>query len=276
MKHAILSFLLLLGLSVFAQNSGEELYRAKKYKESAAAFKSELEQTPDDYKLQLGYANALHKQEFFSKAVEQYNIAEKLNNSDPELYFDRGVALVFLNLHKKALKDFDQSLKLNETNPEAHYYKGFCNYELSRYRASIESYNEAVELRPDYAAAIYNIGAVKAELQNFEGGTEDFELALSKDPELKNGRMNIALSKLAQNKFEESIKDFDMIIDSRDENLDKAYLYRGEAYYELKNKVKACSDWAKAANLDNEKATSNIKDFCGSKTKPRKKIDIAF
>ena len=184
--------------------------------------------------------------------------------------------MVFLNLYKKALQDFNKSQELNENKPELHYFKGYCNYELSRYRASIESYNRAIELSPNYAEAIYNRGAVKAELKNFEGGAEDFELALSKDPNLENGRMNIALSKLAQNQFEESIKDFDIIIENRGANLNKAYLYRGEAYYELKNKDKACKDWIKASNLGSEKATANINDFCGSKAKPRKKIDIVF
>jgi len=99
---------------------------------------------------------------------------------------------------------------------------------------------------------------------------------LEKDPNLENGRINIALSKLGQKRYEESIVDFDYVIEQRDDNLAKALFYRGEAYYEVKNKKKACDDWQKASNLGNEFATSNLEDFCGSETKPRRDIDIVF
>lgn len=276
MKHLFFSILFFVGLSVFSQNSGEELYSAKKYKEASIAYKQELKKMPENYKLQLGYANSLHKQELFKKAVEQYNIAEKLDNSDSELFFNRGAALVFLELYKKALKDFDKSIELNANKAEVYYFKGYCNYELARYKASIEAYSKAIEIRPKYAEAMYNRGAAKAELKDFESGAKDFELALASDPNLENGRINIALSKLAQEQYEEAIKDFDIIIEKRGKNLAKAYFYRGEAYYELKNKEKACDDWLKASNLGNENGSSNIEDFCGSETKPRKKIDIVF
>ena len=153
---------------------------------------------------------------------------------------------------------------------------GFCNYELSRFKASLESYDEAIRLKPDYADAIYNRGAAKSELKDFEGGTIDFELALEKKPSLENGRINIALSKLAQQNYIEAIKDFDIIIEQRGKNLSKAFFYRGEAYYEVKNKEKACDDWLKASNLGNANGTRNIEDFCGSKTRPRKRIEIVF
>ena len=119
-------------------------------------------------------------------------------------------------------------------------------------------------------------GAAKAELDDFQGGKEDFEAALLKNPKLENGSMNIALSKLGEEKYEEAIKDFDLIIEKRGENLARAYLYRGEAYYELKNKEKACDDWLKASNLGNVKGAKNIEDFCGAEIRPRKKIDIVF
>ncbi len=277
MKHLNFSVLLVIGVSVFTQNKGEELYKAEKYKEAVEAFKQALPKTPNDYNLQLGYANSLHKQDLIEKAVEQCNIAEKLNNNDTELYFDRGVAFIFLNLHRKALQDFNKSLALNDKKPELYYFMGYSNYELSRYRALLyESYNKAIELRANYAEAIYNRGAVKAELKNLEEGVKDFELALSKDPNLVTGRINVALSKLALGQFEEAIKDFDIIIETRRANLDKAFFYRGEAHFELKNKDKACNDWVKAPILGNDVGTFNIKDFCGSKTKPRKKIDIVF
>lgn len=101
-------------------------------------------------------------------------------------------------------------------------------------------------------------------------------MALEQNPNLENGRMNIAISKLAQRDYEEAIADFDILIAKRGKNLSKAYFYRGEAYYELKNKEKACDDWLKASNLGDEKGQANIEDFCGSEIRTRKKIDIVF
>lgn len=255
---------------------GTKLYEAEKFKEAAELFEKGMGETPKSYELTKMYADALHKQELFEKAITNYDKAEKLNETDDKLYFNRGAAKVFIEEYKKAIKDFDKSIKLNPDFDEVYYFKGFCNYELSRYKESIQNYTKAIDINPDYAAAYYNRGAAKAELKSFEAGTRDFEIALEKNPDLENGRINIALSKLGQKKYLEAIKDFDVIIEERGKNLAKAYFYRGEAQYELDNKSKACDDWQKSSNLGNEFATSNVEDFCGSEVKKRREIEIVF
>ena len=113
---------------------------------------------------------------------------------------------------------------------------------------------------------------LKAELKNFEGGAKDFELALSKDPKLENGRINIDLSKLAQNEFQESIKDFDIIIESRDAKLDKAYFYRGEAYYELKTRCKLAATGQKPPIWAMKRQSQTLKTFADQQQNHGRKL----
>ncbi len=258
------------------QKDGDALYEGEEYEKAAEVYQKGVEQYPENYKLVKSLANSKHKLDLFDEAIKWYDAAEKINDSDADLFYARGAAKVFKEEYKKAIKDFEKSIELDPSVPEVFYFKGFSNYELSRYKESVSDYSEAIRLNPDYAAAYYNRGAAKAELKSFEAGTKDFEIALEKNPDLENGRINIALSKLGQKKYAEAIADFDKVIALRDKNLAKAFYYRGEAYYEMKNKAKACDDWQKSSNLGNENATSNVEDFCGSETKPRREIDIVF
>jgi len=286
MRSLLLLSLFLGQLFTFAQSAdsaqalleqGKVYYEAEKFILAEKTFQQALNLKPESYEAQLGLANSWHKQEKYQEAIDGYDLAEKLNESDPELYFDRGAAKIFIKEYKSAIKDFNRSEELRSDFAELYYYRAFCQGELERYHGAIQDYNRCIELDPDFGAAYYNRGAAIAELGNFEAGLKDFETALEKDPELDNGRINIALSKLGMGNYEEAVKDLTEVINKRDENLAKAYFYRGEAKYEMGDKDDACSDWRRASNLDHENATSNVNSFCSGKRSPkRKEIEIVF
>ena len=69
MQKASFIFFLLIGTSLLAQKSGDELYNLGKYKEAEAAYRQELKVSPNSYELHMGYANSLHKQDLFEKAL---------------------------------------------------------------------------------------------------------------------------------------------------------------------------------------------------------------
>jgi serine/threonine-protein kinase len=286
MRTLLLSCLLLSQLFSYAQEPGSteellkqgaEYYDAEKYILAEKTYEKALSTAPENYKATMGLADSRHKQERYQEAIAGYDQAEKLNESDADLYFKRGAAKIFIGEFKSAINDFNTSEELRPDHAELFYYRGFANSELERYNAAINDYNRCIELEPDNGAAYYNRGAAIAELGDFEAGLKDFEIALEKDPELNNGRINIALSKLGMENYEEAIKDLTEVINKRDDNLARAYFYRGEAKYELGQKEDACSDWRRASNLDHQNATKNVNDFCSGKRAPkRKEIEIVF
>jgi len=255
-------------------NEGTKSYELEKYSSAERAFSEATRLDPSNYNAVKKLADSKHKQDKFEDAILLYNNAENLNSTDPELYFNRGAAYVFTQDFRLAIKDFNRSIEMRPDFPDVYYYRGYCLAEQARYKAAIADYDKAILLKPDYPAAYYNRGAAKAELKSYEAGMTDFEKALDMKPDLVNGRINIALSKLGMKKYEEAIVDLTKVIDMRDENLAKAYYYRGEAKYELDQKEDGCADWRRASNLGHEIATENVNSFCSDSKRRAKKRDI--
>jgi tetratricopeptide (TPR) repeat protein len=284
MKTSILFLSMFLSFNLFAQEpidqlmeKGKTLYEQKEYAQAQQVFQQAVNVQPENYEAIKYLADSKHKQELFVAAIADYDRAEELRPNESAVYFDRGAAKVFIEEFRSAIKDLDKAIELDPNNAEIYYFRGFSHAELEKYNNAIEDYSKAIELDPDYAAAYYNRGAAKAEQKHYEAGMSDFEIALNKKPDLVNGRINIALSKLGMEKYEEAITDLTAVIDMRDENLARAYFYRGEAQYELKKKENACADWRRASNLGHEQATENVNDFCESrKSKPKRDIEIVF
>lgn len=271
--------------SLYSQDSiqiyleeGMKNYKAEKFVLAEASFTKAFRMNPTNYEAIKLLADSKHKQDKYAEAIELYNQAETFQANDPELYFNRGAAYVFTEDYKQAIRDFNKSIEIRPDFPDVYYYRGYSLAEQGRLKAAIEDYSTAIKLKPEYAAAYYNRGAAKAELESYEAGMQDFQVALEKQPDLVNGRINIALSKLGMKKYEEAIEDLTKVIDLRDENLAKAYYYRGEAKYEINRKEDGCSDWRRASNLGHEQATENVNNFCsdGRKKGKRKDIEIVF
>lgn len=258
-------------------SEGKEDYENEKFVSALKAYRKAFSINDKSFEAAMGLGDSQHKLEMFQQAIESYDQAEKIKKDDAELYFNRGAAKVFVEDYRKAIKDFDQSIELRPDFPDVYYYRAYCYGALERYRNAIDDYNKAIELRPGYAAAIYNRGAAKAELGDYEAGKADFETALKEEPELENGKINIALSMLGMKKYEEAIQGLTEVINNRDDDLARAYFYRGEARYEIDRKKDACNDWQKAANLGHIQASKNANSFCDKdKAKKKSDIDIIF
>lgn len=280
-RFVVIAILVFFYHQVFAQdstdiflNDGKKLYEQEDYVGAMKAFSKGYLISLNNYDVIMGLANSRHKLDLFKPAISLYDKAEEIRDDDPELFFSRGAAYVFINEFKKAIKDFNDCIELDPMHDRVYYYLGFSNAQLSRYKTAIENYTEEIKRNPDNAAAYYNRGAAKAELNNYEAGMDDFKVALEKEPELENGLFNIALSKLGMKQYEEAIKDLNQVILSDNKNLSRAFFYRAEAKYELKRKEEACEDWQKAANLGHEQALENASVFCGSNRGATKKRDI--
>lgn len=278
-----LAFLLLSQLS-WGQDSlqyylkkADKEFANKEFVPSMNTYKNALKQDVKSYEAIMGVANSMHKLDLFKPAIQWYDKAEEIKDTDSELYFNRGAAKVFIEDYKNAIKDFDKSIKLEDDSAKTYFYRGNCYTYLDHYRKALSDYNKAVELKSDYAAAIYNRGAAKGELGDYEAGMVDFDYALKKDPTLGNGRINLALSLLGLKRYQEAIDLFSEVIDKRDDNLSKAYFYRAEAEYEIKRQDEACADWFKAGNLGYEQGKMNANTYCDKESNKKKKgIKIIF
>jgi tetratricopeptide (TPR) repeat protein len=86
--------------------------------------------------------------DYLKKAIECYDKAIKLNPTDEEPWYNKGVALGKLERYKEAIECYDRVIELNPTDEDAWYNKGNDLGELERHEEAIECYDKAIELNP--------------------------------------------------------------------------------------------------------------------------------
>jgi tetratricopeptide (TPR) repeat protein len=166
MKQTILSLVLLISLSAFAQT--EKTYPIdainKKLKEEKAGYTSD---------------------------EEKYSAAIKANPKDADAYFNRGKCRMALNdgLPDKTIKDFKKAIRLKTAKADTAYYligkiqDGIFRSQsgISGHVAAIKYYTKAIKLNPNYTQAYFYRGLALYNTDKFKKAVDDFTKTLSLD-----------------------------------------------------------------------------------------------
>lgn len=141
------------------------------------------------------------------------------------------------------------------------YVKGNYLFDSGRFDEAIQIYNDILKGDPSYedaliyrARAKYALGAYKGAKKDalayisYNGLNEEVCLIMGK-AELGIGNPMVAISYL----------DYSILRNS--DNVD-ALLFRGNAYFEIEDDVKACTDWHKALLRGSDKARQQADSYC--------------
>lgn len=154
-----------------------------------------------------------------NKAIDNYNMAIKLNPEDAYAYLFRGYAYDNLKEYDKAIEDYSNAIKLNPEDEVAYRFRGIIYKYLQKYDKAIEDFSKAIKLNSEYAAAYMSRGFAYSDLEEYDKAIEDYSKAIELNPELE-----------------------------------EAYYFRGNAYCDLKEYSKAIEDYSKAIELNPEDA----------------------
>lgn len=211
----------------------------------------------------------------YQAALEDYNKAEDIDASDARLYVSRSALRLTEGNYKGAARDCDKALELDPTEADAYNNRAWALYLMDASDAALKDAIKAVRLKPTHAEAMYLCGLIKGERYNEEEGLADLEAALTLDPDLPGGSMSLAVLLYEARYYEKAVAKFDEVIASDTTELAAAHYYRGQSYYEMKDKEKACADFAVAARLGDKDATFIKRNYCDTDAnkiprKPRK------
>lgn len=195
-------------------------------------------------------------------ALDDYKIAEGLDPNDPRLYVSRSAARISDGNLKGALKDLDRAITLDPNDPDVYYNRACAYYLGSDSKSALKDAEKTIKLKPDHAEALYLRGVIKGEDYREEAGLDDIGAALALNPEIPGGRMSEAVLLYELKRYEAAIKSFDAVIATDSTELKAAHYYRGDSYYELGNKEKACADWDISAKLGDKDAIFIKKNYC--------------
>jgi tetratricopeptide (TPR) repeat protein len=98
-------------------------------------------------------------------AISDYSKAIELYPGSAVLWFNRGMARMWLRQWAEAITDFDQAIKLNRNEVRYWSNRGYCNLQLGRNQLAIADYTQAIKLDPKQpgfwqsrATAYYRLG----------------------------------------------------------------------------------------------------------------------
>lgn len=118
-------------------------------------------------------------------AQKPYNLDEINPNEGADAYYHRGLSKVMFGGHwQEAIDDFDIALKINPNYAEVYTIRGVSKAALGNKQGAVNDYNLALKIKPNLAEAYLNRGRAKAALGNKQGAIDDYNLALKTKPNL--------------------------------------------------------------------------------------------
>lgn len=168
----------------------------------------------------------------YLRALGDFNEALKLDPKNADLLCDRGHAFQDAKQLDAAIDDYTRAILIN---PKSHFFRHFraaAYVDLGRYQEAIADYKEAERLGDKTARSAMGrleelIALRSAAAKHIEAGESAFE----------------------RGKVEEAVQHYTKAIEADPRN-PKAWAYRGDCFYSLKDYKKAVADFDRAIELD--------------------------
>ncbi len=262
--------LLLLPFTIAAQDDAEAyLHRAREayangaYEPAMANADTALRMRKDlaaAYKLR---GDIKQRQANFHGAMVDYAKAEKHDPSDPRLYISRSALHITEGRTRDALDDLDKAIDLDPNDPDAWYNRACAFYMEDNGEAALKDLHKALQLNKEDANSLLLRGIIKGEMSRDSDGLADVEEAMRLKPDIVNGTISYAVLLHGAGRYEEAIVKFTEVIDSGSE-LIEAHYFRGDCWYNLNNKEKACEDYRTSAELGDKDSQFIVRNYCNT------------
>lgn len=197
--------------------------------------------------LEMGNSQATRGE--YEEAIVSYDRALGLDAYNPDLWYNKGLALSGLGRYEEALRCYHRASNLEPFDSEVWLGTGASLSSLGRYEEALDSYNRAVEFDSENADAWNNRGTVLARLGRSEEAIDSYDRALELEPgdaDAWNNRGTI-LARLGRH--QEALDSYDRTIELRPENAD-AWNNRGSALHQLGRYQDALDSYNRAISFD--------------------------
>lgn len=207
-------------------------------------------------------------------ALADYKTSEQLDPNDARLYISRAALRINEHMLKTAVKDCEKAIQLDPTDADGYYNRACALYLGDNVEGARKDAEKAVKLNPQHADALYLSGVTKGELYQEDAGLADIQEALRMKPEIPGGLMSVAVLLYEAKRYEEAIDKFTQVITTDTAELGAAHYYRGDCWYNLENKEKACEDFHASMSLGDKDAAFIKKNYCDTDLKkiPKKPV----
>ena len=110
-------------------------------------------------------------------------------------YLQRAIHRMDSHYYKGALEDYNLALKIKETDPVAWFTCGTLREKFKDIKGALAAYTKALEINPDYIEARMNRGKILLKTQKYTEASEDFSFIIGSDTTNANAYYYRALAK---------------------------------------------------------------------------------
>jgi tetratricopeptide (TPR) repeat protein len=212
-------------------------------------YESELEKNPGNYQLIIRMALAEFYVHNYGNTIELCNRAIELNPNGQWAFFIRGNAYTKINELNKSLKDYYSFERIDNSFPVLYLNRGIANMNMDNRYQAMEDFNAALKIKPDLYEALYFKGKMLGENGKFDEAISLLSKVIEHNPRDLGALINRALFYKKKNNYIEALSDYDAII-KFDIEIPEVYHNRGNIRVMIKDLNGALEDFNEALSLD--------------------------
>jgi serine/threonine protein kinase/Tfp pilus assembly protein PilF len=127
--------------------------------------------------------DALVEEKEFTKAIDDYSEAIRLDPRSAEAWYRRGFARYYLRDYDDAIKDYTEAIHLDPTDGRAYFERARAWHNgKNQYEKSVEDCTEAIRLKYELALSFSNRGLARQQMKEYDKALKDFDEAIRLDP----------------------------------------------------------------------------------------------
>ena len=231
---------------------GDLLGSAELYKDALDCYQKAVELDQSNASTFVGQGVALGNLERYEEALESFEKAIDLAPESVDAWQNRGAVLRNLERYEEALESCEKALDLDPKSFDAWEERGVALFHLKRYEEALESSKKAIDLAPEYASAWELRGCVLSNLGRDEEALESYKKALDIRPKFVSAWVNLGTALLHLERYEEALTACDRAFKIDSKNHD-ALNTQTLALSLLNNFEKAITAIDEAINLEPKK-----------------------
>jgi tetratricopeptide (TPR) repeat protein len=231
------------------------LINTKNFFEAEDQLKKLIVSIPDNYLLYNLKGIICSEKKFYTKAIEHFKEAIKLNSNFFVGYYNIGCTYMKMKDHSNAIIFFKNALKNNHSYYDAYFNLADCYREIRQFDESLNAFFECLKIKRDDANIYNNLGLIYFAKNELDKAENYFLESIKFKPDLVQPHYNLGLILNRKNQYTRAIIFFNKAI-----KLDK---YFCRAYSHIAISYAKTGDYNNAINNINNSIKLSPEDAHG-------------
>lgn len=172
----------LLFISLIAAYGVRTIIRNADWKDEKRLWKATLSAAPYSPWAHNSMGSVYLQEGNINKAIDEFNLALKINPDLAEAYNNRGRAYQDSGDINQAILDYTRAININPDFVEAYNNRGIAYKKKNEFDKAISDYNRALKLNPNLAEVYYNRGNAWQKKGDFNQAILDYNKAIEINP----------------------------------------------------------------------------------------------